>query len=355
LTWSRTRISASAEAGRPLRVAVFTTSYPRDENDFAGRFVADLVEQVRGRGVEVAVVGPDKYRGFDGSEGIAASFRRRPWRAPLVLLSMGAAVRRAGRDADLIHAHWLASALVVPLAWRPVVLTLHGSGSAGRFEDLQLIARKPRLARMLLRRARVVIAVSEQLAEAARRVGARDVRWIPNGVEIPAEIGAEADPPEILFVGRLAPEKGIHELAEATRGLNLVVAGDGPLRPLMPDALGFVPHEEVERLLARAAVVVLPSHREGLPMALLEAMAHGRAVVATPVGGIPTLVEDGRTGLLVPPGDAGALRAAIERLLADSELRARLGRAARERVTELCSWERVVDETLAAYDAALIS
>jgi glycogen(starch) synthase len=307
---------------------------------------------LRERGVDVAVVGPGTYRGFGGSENIVASFRSRPWRAPLVLLSMGAAVRRAGRDADLIHAHWLASGLVVPLAWRPVVLTLHGSGSAGRFEDLQLMSRRPRLARMLLRRARVVIAVSEQLAEAARRAGARDVRWIPNGVDIPAEIGAEADPPEILFVGRLAQEKGIHELAEAARGLNLVVAGDGPLRPLLPEALGFVPHAEVERLLARAAVVVLPSHREGLPMALLEAMAHGRAVVATPVGGIPSLIEDGRTGLLVSPGDPGALRAAIDRLLADPELRRRLGEAARERVTELCSWERVVDETLAAYESA---
>jgi glycosyltransferase involved in cell wall biosynthesis len=308
---------------------------------------------VRARGVEVEVVGPGSYRGFGGGDGVVASFRRRPWRAPLVLLSMGSAVRRAGRKADLIHAHWLASVLAVPLAFRPVVLTLHGSGSAGRFEDLQLMSRRPRLARMLLRRARVVIAVSEQLADAARRVGARDVRWIPNGVEIPTEVGDEAEPPEVLFVGRLAPEKGIQELAEATRGLNLVVAGDGPLRSLLPGALGFVPHEEVERLLARAAVFVLPSHREGLPTALLEAMAHGCAVVATPVGGIPSLVEDGRTGLLVPPGDAGALRAAVERLLADRALRRRLGDAARARVMELCSWDRVVDETLAAYEAAV--
>jgi glycosyltransferase involved in cell wall biosynthesis len=109
----------------------------------------------------------------------------------------------------------------------------------------------------------------------------------------------------------------------------------------------------VQRLLARAAVVVLPSHREGLPMVLLEAMAHGRAVVATPVGGVPSLVEDGRTGLLVPPGDAEAVRAAMERLLGDPDLRRRLGAAAREKVTELCSWDRVVDETLDAYEAAL--
>jgi glycosyltransferase involved in cell wall biosynthesis len=198
-----------------------------------------------------------------------------------------------------------------------------------------------------------VIAVSEPLAEAARRAGAEDVRFIPNGVEIPAEVGEEADPPEVLFIGRLSPEKGISELEEATRGLNLVVAGDGPLRSLVPNALGFVRHAEVQRLLARAAVVVLPSHREGLPMALLEALAHGRAVVATPVGGIPSVVEDGVSGLLVPAGDADALRAAIERLLGDRDLRRRLGEAGRARVTELCSWPRVLDETVAAYEAAL--
>ena len=336
-----------------MKVAVFTTSYPRGEGDFAGRFVADLVERLRGQGVEVTVVGPEDYRGFGGSAGVVAGFRRKPWLAPVVLASMGRALRRAARDADLVHAHWLASMLVAPSARKPIVLTLHGSGSAGRFEDLQVLAKSPRLAGALLRRARVVIGVAEQLREAARHAGARDARWIPNGVEIPAEVGEEADPPEVLFVGRLSAEKGIRTLVDATRGLNLVVAGDGPLRSLVPDALGFVPHKEVQRLLARAAVVVLPSHREGLPMVLLEAMAHGRAVVATPVGGTPSLVEDGVTGLLVPPGDAKALREAIERLLGDRELRRRLGEAAHAKVSELCSWERVTDATLDAYAAAL--
>jgi glycosyltransferase involved in cell wall biosynthesis len=335
-----------------MKIAVFTTSYPRGEGDFAGRFVADLVGRLRERGVEVTVVGPEDYRGFGGSAGVVAGFRRKPWLAPVVLASMGRALRRAAADADLVHAHWLASMLVAPAARKPIVLTLHGSGSAGRFEDLQVLAKSPRLAGALLRRARVVIGVAEQLTDAARHAGARDARWIPNGVEIPAEVGEEADPPEVLFVGRLSAEKGIRTLVDATRGLNLVVAGDGPLRSLVP-AIGFVPHKEVQRLLARAAVVVLPSHREGLPMVLLEAMAHGRAVVATPVGGIPSLVEDGVTGLLVPPGDAKALREAIERLLVDPEFRRRLGEAARARVSELCSWERVTDATLDAYAAAL--
>ena len=82
-------------------------------------------------------------------------------------------------------------------------------------------------------------------------------------------------------------------------------------------------------------------------------MAHGRAVVASDVGGLRDLVVDGETGLLVPPRDVDALRAALERLLADRELRRRLGANARERVRELCSWPRVTDATLAAYEDAI--
>src|SRR5919204_317102 len=167
------------------------------------------------------------------------------------------------------------------------------------------------------------------------------VRTIPNGVHVPATIGAEADPREVLFAGRLSPEKGIEELVAATEGMNLVVAGDGPLRHLVPDALGFVPHDELEGLYERAAVVVLPSYREGLPLSVLEAMAHGKPVVASAVGGIPEFVEDGVTGLLVEPGDVAGLRAAIERLLADPELRRRPRRAAPPRLPQLCSLERV--------------
>ena len=315
--------------------------------------MADLVEKLRERGVEITVVGPETYRGFGDDSGVVAGLRRKPWLAPVVLASMGRALRRAGKEADLVHAHWLASMLVAPAGRKPIVLTLHGSGTAGRLEDLNVMAKAPRLAGALLRPARVVIGVSEQLTRAAHGAGARDARWIPNGVEIPPEVGDEADPPEVLFVGRLSEEKGIRELARAAEGLNLVVAGDGPLRDLVPDALGFVPHDEAQRLIGRAAVVVLPSHREGLPMVILEAMAHGRPIVATPVGGIPTLVEDGVTGLLVPRGDPQALREAIERLLADRVLRRKLGAAARARVQEVASWDRVVEETLAAYEAAL--
>jgi glycosyltransferase involved in cell wall biosynthesis len=333
----------------PRKVVVFTTSWPRTPGDFAGRFVADAVERLRARGLEIEVVAPQLET---TGGGLVHLLRRRPWIAPRLFVSMARALRRAARDADLVHVHWLGGALVGALARTPFVVTLHGTGSAGRFHDLALMERWPGLVGALLRRARVVIAVSEPLADAARRCGAHDVRVIPSGVDLPAEIGEEVEPPEILFVGRLSPEKGIHELVQATRGMNLVVAGDGPLRDVVPTLHGFLPHDELQKLYARAALVVLPSFREGLPLSILEAMAHARPVVATPVGGVGALVEDGRTGLLVPPGDPLALRKAIERLLGDRGLRRKLGQAGRQKVEALCSWERVTDATLEAYAAA---
>src|SRR4029079_1971086 len=107
-------------------------------------------------------------------------------------------------------------------------------------------------------------------------------------------------PPEILFAGRLSPEKGILELVAAARGRRLVVAGDGPLRPRVPDALGWLTREELAPLYARAAIFACPSHREGFGVACAEAMAHGRAVVASDVGGVRDLVVDDQTRLLVP-------------------------------------------------------
>jgi glycogen(starch) synthase len=179
------------------------------------------------------------------------------------------------------------------------------------------------------------------------------VRVIPSGVDLPAHVGEEAEPPEVLFAGRLSPEKGVLELVEAADGLNLVVAGDGPLRTRVPGAHGFVPHDDLQRLYARAAVVVCPSRREGFGVACLEAMAHGRPVVATSVGGLLDLVVDGETGIVVPPRDPAALRSALERLLADPDLRRRLGTAGRDRARTLFSWETVTDATLAAYAEAV--
>jgi glycosyltransferase involved in cell wall biosynthesis len=334
-----------------MKVAVLTTSYPREPGDPAGNFVADAVERVRGRGVEVEVVSPASFRhfGIAYGAGVVGNLRGEPWRVallPAMLGSFSLAARRASRDADLVHAHWLPAGAVALTTGKPFVVQLWGT-------DVELARRAKPLARRVLRRARLVICASNALADSARELGAREVRVIPSGVDVPEGVAEEAEPPEVLFAGRLSPEKGILELVEAANGMTLVVAGDGPLRDRVPGALGFVPHHALGPLYERAAVVAVPSHREGFGVVCAEAMAYGRPVVAGAVGGLLDLVADGETGLLVPPRDVSALREALERLIGDRELRRRMGEAARERVRSRFAWPAVTDATLAAYEEAL--
>ena len=309
-----------------MRVAVLTTSYPRDADDVAGRFVADAVEHVRVRGIEVEVVSPASFRhfGIAYGHGIVGNLRARPWLVLLVPLFLWNMRRAVPRDAELVHAHWLAAGAVAATLRQPFVVQVWGT-------DLELARRVPWLARWILRRAALVIAASTFLAEQARSLGAREVRVIPSGVAVPEAVGEAEEPPHVLYVGRLSAEKGVLELVAACAGLPLVVVGDGPLRAQVPGAVGFVPPGELGAYYERAAVVAAPSLREGYGVAVREAMAWGRPVVASAVGGLTDAVEDGVTGLLVPPGDVQALRAAIVRLLGDADLRARLGAAGRER------------------------
>jgi len=336
-----------------VKVTVLTTSYPRTREDVAGRFVADAVEHVRRRGVEVEVVSPLDFRhhGIAYGSGIVGNLRRRPARAlllPLMLRGLRRAAWRASRDSDLVHAHWLPLGWVAMRLERPFVVQLWGT-------DVELARRAPWLARRILRRARLTLCASNALADAARELGAQEVRVIGSGVELPPSVGEEARPPEVLYAGRLSAEKGILDLlAAADNGMKLTIAGDGPLRERVPDALGFVTHDQLGPLYERAAVVAVPSHREGFGVVCAEAMAHGRPVVAGAVGGLLDLVVHEETGLLVPPRDVQALREALHRLLADEKLRARLGANARRRAEETLSWDRVTDRTLAAYEEALV-
>jgi glycosyltransferase involved in cell wall biosynthesis len=334
-----------------VRVVVLTTSYPRWEGDAAGRFVADAVERVRGQ-ADVEVVSAQSFRhfGIAYGHGVVGNLKQRPWLAalvPMMLASFVHAARDAARGADVVHAHWLPAGWVAARTGRPYVVTLHGT-------DVMLAERLPAFARLVLDGARVVVAVSRALADTAARFGARDVRVIPNGVDIPPDAqGKEDEPPHVLYAGRLSKEKGVLELVEATRGLPLVLAGDGPLRRRLPTARGFVPRAELDELYEAAAVVACPSRREGFGVTCLEAMAHGKPVVAAAVGGLLDLVTDDETGLLVPARDSAALRRALERLLADRDLRQRLGEAGRERARRQFSWDGITTKLLRAYaDAA---
>lgn len=334
-----------------MRICVLTTSYPRDATDVAGAFVRDAVDALCGEGLAVDVVSPATFRhfGIAYGDGIAGNLRRAPWRLlllPAFLLAFARAARRASRGADVVHAHWLPSGLVGLTTGKPLVVQVWGT-------DVELARRLPWLFRPVLRRARVVVAASESLAAEARALGARDVRVVPGGVALPVSVPASDEPPHVLYVGRLSEEKGVLELVAAADGLPLVVVGDGPLRDRVPGATGFVPPAEVGSHLARAAVVACPSRREGYGVVARQAMAYGRPVVATPVGGLADAVVDGETGLVVPPGDVAALRAALQRLLADDVLRARLGSAARRAAEDRFSLAAAARATLDVYRDAV--
>jgi glycosyltransferase involved in cell wall biosynthesis len=314
-----------------VRVCVLTTSYPRDADDAAGTFVATAVRGVRGLGVEVDVVSPAKFGDFGIAYGggVAQNLRAAPWKLALVppfLAAYARAARSVARDADLVHAHWIPSALAAEATGRPYVLQVWGT-------DVELARRAPVAFRPLLRRARLVIAASAYLADEARALGAREVEIVPAGVAIPETVGHPADPPHVLFAGRLSAEKGILDFLAATDGLPRVIVGDGPLRERVPEAVGFVPPSEVGGYLERAAVVCVPSRREGYGMTAREAMAYGRPVVATRVGGLADLAGDGVE--LVDQGDRAALRAAVRRALAADRPSSRSRERARAEFSDL--------------------
>lgn len=197
-----------------------------------------------------------------------------------------------------------------------------------------------------------IVAVSEATAESVRRQGypADRVIVIRNGIEVkPAEPVRLVEGPTILEVARLAEVKGQRTLLAAVANLDATAVFVGRdleregayERELRAEAehLGVADRvlfagyrTDVAGLIAGCDVFCLPSFVEGLPLVVLEAMAQGKPVVATPVGGTPELVRDGETGLLVPPGDSGALQKALARLLSDPTFARRLGEAGRDRV-----------------------
>ena len=167
-----------------------------------------------GHGDGGRLAGGFRHFGIAYGAGMIGNLRRKPWRwalVPAFLAAFARAARRAASDADLVHAHWLPSGLVAMATRKPFVVQLWGS-------DVELARRVPGLARAVLRRAEAVVCPSNALAGEATRLGAREIEVVPSGVDLPAEVGAEAHPPEVLFAGRLSPEKGVLELVEAAEG-----------------------------------------------------------------------------------------------------------------------------------------
>lgn len=232
------------------------------------------------------------------------------------------------------------------LARWPVIFHLHGGGFA-TFYDAECGPARRRIVRFFLDRAACIVVVSERWC-AWMHKATRNPRVvsISNPVSMPPPSAAR-EPALVAFAGRCAPHKGVLELLQAGAalegdfpGLRIECVGDGDLEAVRRQARslgieqrlalhGWVGSRRRDELLARASVFVLPSHAEGQPLGLLEAMAAGCPVVASAVGGIPDLVDHGFNGLLVPPRDPRALAEAIASLLGNPALAREMGRAAR--------------------------
>jgi len=232
----------------------------------------------------------------------------------------------------------------------PYVLHLHGGGYM-RFWPEGDTPLSRRIGSMFRRASAVVVLgrvwrdfVLSKVPEAEGRVVI-----VPNAAEVPALAHkGGGDAVHILFLGRIEKDKGTPELCEALGlmadlpGWRATIAGAGEVEALRRrlDELGLAERvavpgwqgaEDVARLLSEADILTLPSFVENQPISIIEGMAAGLAVVATPVGAVEDIVSDGETGLLVPPGDVPALRNALARLVEEPDLRSRMGDAGRAR------------------------
>ena len=297
----------------------------------------------------------------------------RPLNGVLCARAIAPAVRRFAPD--VLLSYWL-----YPDAWGamraaqrnnlPLVAGARGSGIRVRDRLSRFMTRQ------VVRAADRLLVVSADLGSlAARDYGAdpKHVRVIPNGcdaatfhlrdrAEARKDLDVATDAELVIYVGRLVAEKGLRELIEAMRALatshprsELVVVGDGPLRAELDLAAaglsgrirqtGALPPDRVATWLAVANVLALPSYSEGHPNVIVEALACGRPVVATPVGGIPEVV-DATCSILVPPRDSAALARGLDEALRrdwdESALSRRFSR----------DWRTVAAETLAACEEA---
>jgi glycosyltransferase involved in cell wall biosynthesis len=260
-------------------------------------------------------------------------------------------------------------AIAARLANVPVrVATVHGwpfKTETGVRRTVYTVA--TRLVRPLLTSV-VCVAESERRAGiAAGTVRPAQAVVIPNGVSLP-DVASDPSGRDVISVTRLRAPKDAATLVRAAARIRdelerVLVVGDGPERPQIEElarSLGvddrielLGDRDDVPELLARSSIFVLATLSEAMPMAVLEAMAAGLPTVASDVGGIPELIVDCESGLRVPPGDDAALAEALRRLLEDDELRARMGRAARERARNHFNLERTREEHLQLYESLL--
>ena len=398
-------------------VVMVTTSYPRFPGDSVGTFMEPIARSVAARGHEVHIVAPwhplvsraDEENGirfhfyryapvpslnvFGYAAAMRADVRLRAAAyvaAPLALAAGWHAARTVARRhrATIMHGHWVipggvTAAVAAPQL--PLVVSLHGSDVfvAETFGPARLAARR------VFRRAGFVTACSDDLARRAIALGADATRLetVPYGVDIarfhpdPAaraarrqELGVAEGVPLVVAAGRLVRKKGFEFLIDAlagTPGIVAAIAGEGTLAgELRRQAqtagiadrvrfLGNQPQDRVGAYFAAADLICVPSVRDnsgnvdGLPNVVLEALASGTPLLTTAAGGIGSVVENGRTAIVVPERDSPAIAEAMRRLIGNPVMAHEMGAAGRALVREHFGWERAAERFEAAYGRAL--
>ncbi len=380
----------TAAAPGSLRVALLTREYPPEVYGGAGVHVAYLARELASL-VDVTV----HCQGADRPDAVA----HRPWdhlaeaNPALGVMSTDLSMTAAVGSADVVHSHtWyanLAGHLASLLYGVPHLVTVHSLEPLRPWKAEQLgggYALSSWCERVAVEAAAAVVAVSagmrDDVLAAYPAVSPDRVRVIRNGIDTaeyapdPATdvldaYGVDPDRPSVIFVGRITRQKGVPVLLRAAAALDpaaqLVLCAGQPDTPeLAAEVEGLVAELRATRsgviwipeMLAKPAVIQLLSHAtvfacpslyEPLGIVNLEAMACGTAVVASAVGGIPEVVSDGETGLLVPSDDPAALAAALGALIADPARATALGRAGRERAVAEFGWQSVAAQTAALY------
>ncbi len=288
-------------------------------------------------------------------------------------------------EPDLIHAHSTKAGYAARIAGamfqKPTIFTAHGWAFTEGKSTFQRcsFAFAEKLAAAVTRKIICVSSYDLELALRCKVAPQNKLRLIYNGVDPDAFLnagtgaldmagvatGMKGDP-IVAFVGRLAPPKDVETLLQSlkkVRSCKAIIVGDGPLRSSIKRSIYSLglsnrvfllgERNDVPSILASSDVFVLPSNWEGLPYTVIEAMMAGLPVVATSVGGVPELVEDGVTGFLVPRSDPEALAEALQRLIDDPELRERMGKAGRQKAMCEFTLDRMLRETEKVYEKVL--
>jgi glycosyltransferase involved in cell wall biosynthesis len=395
-----------------MRILFLSHLYPSAADPTAGTFVHEQATALIELGHDVRVISPkgfapplvkrwERFRNVpavDRVEGIPVLYPRKVtlpggllghWNGESMRVAIAGPLRRIRErwPYDVVHAHMLvpdgwaaarvAGRLGVPVlatAHRADVLDVPARGGAQRSQVEQAVATLDQ-----------IVAVSHAMREACEALATpkRPVAVVPNGADtrvfFPRDrrqarerLGLPLDERIVTFVGVLTPRKGIDTLVESIGMLArdgaaplLLVAGIGELRDRLEKRarglgiaervrfVGKVAHDEVAWWMAAGDVFCLPSLSEGLPTVVCEAMACARAVVATAVDGTPEIVDDGATGLLVPPREARPLADALRRVLDDEDLRRRFEEEALVRARATYTWEANARAHVGLYEALL--